>query len=84
MDDLAVALLGLRWLLRSLPPAAAEGHLLAVGLSQVQLDADLHALGRVAATLGRHGVRWASAAALIGARRLETGLRRLLRGHPNN
>ena len=76
LDDLAVALLGLRLILRAMPPAAAERHLLAAGLSQAQLDADIATLGRVVGTLGRQSLRLAGAAARLGARRLGASLRR--------
>jgi uncharacterized membrane protein YkvA (DUF1232 family) len=68
MDDIAVALLGLRALLGGMPPAAAEGHLAAVGLSRAQLDADLATLGRTALTLARQGLRIAGKVAQAGAR----------------
>jgi uncharacterized membrane protein YkvA (DUF1232 family) len=41
LDDLAVALYGLRTGLRGLPPGAAARHLAAVGLSPTALDGDL-------------------------------------------
>jgi uncharacterized membrane protein YkvA (DUF1232 family) len=78
MDDLAVALLGLRLLLRRMPPAAAERHLAAVGLSLAQLDADLATLGQTALTLGYQGLRLAGKAARASAR----GLATLLAGMP--
>jgi uncharacterized membrane protein YkvA (DUF1232 family) len=68
MDDIAVALLGLRALLRGMPPATAEGHLASVGLSRAQLDADLATLGRTALTLAKQGLRIAGKVAVAGAR----------------
>jgi uncharacterized membrane protein YkvA (DUF1232 family) len=68
MDDVAVELLGLRALLHGMPPAAAEGHLSAVGLSRAQLDADLATLGRTALTLAQQGLRIAGKVAMAGAR----------------
>jgi uncharacterized membrane protein YkvA (DUF1232 family) len=41
LDDLAVALYGLRTGLRGLPPGAAARHLASVGLSPTALDADI-------------------------------------------
>jgi hypothetical protein len=78
LDDLAVALLGLRLLLRRMPPAAAERHLAAVGLSLAQLDADLATLGQTALTLGYQGLRLAGKV----ARRSARGLATLLAGTP--
>jgi uncharacterized membrane protein YkvA (DUF1232 family) len=57
MDDLAVALFGLRVLLWTMPPATAARHLAMVGLSLAQLDADLATLGKVTVALGRAGLR---------------------------
>ena len=79
MDDLAVALLGLRRLLGNMPPAAAEAHLAAVGLTMAQLDADLATLHRAALALGRQGLRLGSAAALHGVRGLTAAAGRLIR-----
>ena len=79
MDDLAVALLGLRRLLGDMPPAVAEAHLAAVGLTMAQLDADLATLRRAALALGRQGLRLGSAAALHGVRGLTAAAGRLMR-----
>jgi uncharacterized membrane protein YkvA (DUF1232 family) len=72
MDDLAVALLGLRLLLRGLPPVRAEGHLSAVGLTWAQLDADLATLGALALTLARRGARLVGRGLWLGARTAAT------------
>ena len=79
MDDLAVALLGLRRLLGDMPPAAAEAHLAAVGLTMAQLDADLATLRRSALALGRQSLRLGSAAAMHGVRGLTAAAGRLVR-----
>jgi uncharacterized membrane protein YkvA (DUF1232 family) len=79
MDDLAVALLGLRSILRAMPPAEAEAHLAAVGMSQAHLDADIAALGRSVVELGRRGLVLTGGAALLGARKLSEAARHLTR-----
>lgn len=78
LDDLAVALLGLRLLLRRLPPAVVEQHLAAVGLNLAQLDADLATLGQTALTIAHQGLRLTGVLARASAR----GLAALLAGLP--
>lgn len=68
LDDLAVVLLGLRLLLRTMPPATAERHLTMVGLTLAQLDADLTTLGQVTVALGRAGLRLTGQVARRGVR----------------
>jgi uncharacterized membrane protein YkvA (DUF1232 family) len=80
IDDIAVALVGLRIVLRSMPRSEAEAHLAAAGLSLAQVDADLATLGVSVAALGRHGLRLASMAAQKGLRGLAAGIRRVAGG----
>jgi uncharacterized membrane protein YkvA (DUF1232 family) len=69
LDDAAVALLGLRFALRGLPPADRLAHLEASGLTVADLDHDLATVRIGAAWLLRRGGRvgvWAGRS-LVGA-----------------
>ncbi|HLE88667.1 MAG TPA: YkvA family protein [Candidatus Limnocylindria bacterium] len=57
LDDAAVALLGLRFALRGLPPAERQAHLEAAGLVAADLDRDLRTVRSGAAWLLRRGGR---------------------------
>ena len=72
LDDAAVALLGLRFALRGLPPADRAMHLDASGLSEADLDHDLVTVRKGAAWLLRRGGRiglWAGRGLLRAAAR---------------
>ena len=63
LDDAAVALLGLRFALRGLPPAERRAHLDAAGLDAADLDHDLRTVRLGAAWMLRRGGRiglWAA------------------------
>ena len=79
LDDAAVALIGLRFALRGLPPGAREAHLAATGLTAANLDHDLVTVrlgaawllrtgGRIGLRAGRGLLRAAGGAARRGAR----------------
>jgi uncharacterized membrane protein YkvA (DUF1232 family) len=55
IDDIAIALWTLRLALRTMPPAVAERHLDANGLSWTTLDGDLARVGRSGRTIVRAG-----------------------------
>jgi uncharacterized membrane protein YkvA (DUF1232 family) len=55
LDDAAVALLGLRFALRGLPPAEQQAHLSAVGVAAADIDADLGTVRAGAGWLARRG-----------------------------
>lgn len=57
LDDAAVALLGLRFALRGLPPADRQAHLDASGLTAADLDHDLGTVRMGAAWMLRRGGR---------------------------
>ena len=57
LDDAAVALLGLRFALRGLPPAEQQAHLEAAGLVAEDLDFDLATVRQGAAWMLRRGAR---------------------------
>jgi uncharacterized membrane protein YkvA (DUF1232 family) len=59
LDDAAVALLGLRFALRGLPPPVRAGHLDAVGIAEGDLDHDLVTVRQGAGWLARRGGRLA-------------------------
>jgi uncharacterized membrane protein YkvA (DUF1232 family) len=67
LDDMLVALAAIRLALGGLKPEARAQRLAAAGLTQTDLDGDLRTTGRVAAWLGRSGLR-------LGARAVTTGL----------
>lgn len=69
LDDAAVALLGLRFALRGLPPADGAAHLAAAGLTGADLEQDLATVRQCAAWLARRGARLGARAG-IGATRL--------------
>lgn len=82
LDDAAVALLGLRFALRGLPPAERQAHLTATGLVASDLDDDLTTVrlgagwmlrrgGRLSLRIGRGLIRGAAR----GARALTSRLR---------
>ncbi|HYN63249.1 MAG TPA: DUF1232 domain-containing protein [Candidatus Limnocylindrales bacterium] len=81
LDDAAVALLGLRFALRGLPPAERQAHLDATGLVAADLDHDLKTVrlgaawmlrggGRIGLWAGRGLLRAASAGARSAVGRL--------------
>jgi uncharacterized membrane protein YkvA (DUF1232 family) len=81
LDDAAVALLGLRFALRGLPPAQRQAHLDTAGLVAADLDDDLRTVrlgaawllrrsGRIGLRAGRGLVRVAAAGARAAMRRL--------------
>jgi uncharacterized membrane protein YkvA (DUF1232 family) len=76
LDDAAVALLGLRFALRGLPPAVRGEHLGAVGIAEADLDHDLVTVRQGAGWLARRGGRLA----LRGGRMLGRTAMRLARG----
>jgi uncharacterized membrane protein YkvA (DUF1232 family) len=89
LDDVAVALLGLRFALRGLPPAERGTVLGGAGLAEADLDDDLATVragagwllrrgGRIAVRAGRGAWHLASA----GARRASAGARRIRRRPP--
>lgn len=57
LDDAAVALLGLRFALRGLPPEARAAHLESAGLTAEEMDTDLATVRHSAAWLARAGGR---------------------------
>ncbi len=59
LDDAAVALLGLRFALRGLPPPVRAEHLGAVGIAESDLDHDLATVRQGAGWLARRGGRLA-------------------------
>lgn len=70
LDDAAVALLGLRFALRGLPPAERQAHLDATGLVAADLDHDLKTVRLGAAWMLRSGGRiglWAGRGLLRAA-----------------
>lgn len=77
LDDLAVALAAIRFALDGLKPEARAERLAAAGLSPSDVEADVRTTGKIAAWLGRSGLRagqrLAAAAAETGGR----GLRRM-------
>ena len=68
LDDAAVALLGLRFALRGLSPAAQAEHLAASGLEAGHLDEDLATVRMGAVWLARRGGRLALRAARAAGR----------------
>lgn len=68
LDDMLVALGAIRLALSGLKPEERVQRLAAVGLTQQDLDTDIRNTGRVAAWLGRSGVR-------LGARAVSNGIR---------
>jgi hypothetical protein len=76
LDDAAVALLGLRFGLRGLPPDARDEHLQAVGIGEADLDDDLATVRQGAGWLARRGGRLA----LRGGRAVGRTAWRLARG----
>lgn len=81
LDDAAVALLGLRFALRGLPPGERAAHLSAAGVTAAQLDDDLATVGHSAAWLarraGRLGVRAGVGATRLAARGVRAAWRRV-------
>jgi uncharacterized membrane protein YkvA (DUF1232 family) len=81
LDDAAVALLGLRFALRGLPPAERRAHLDASGLAATDLDHDLGTVRMSAAWLlrrgGRIGLRAGRGLVRTAARGLRVATRRL-------
>lgn len=81
LDDAAVALLGLRFALRGLPPDARTAHLEAAGVTAEQMDTDLATVRRSAAWLARAGgrlsVRAGRGATRLAARGARAAWRRL-------
>ena len=59
LDDAAVALVGLRFALRGLPPDARDAQLAAVGIAAADLDDDLVTVRQGAGWLARRGGRLA-------------------------
>jgi uncharacterized membrane protein YkvA (DUF1232 family) len=68
LDDMLVALGAIRLALSGLKPEERTERLAAAGLTQQDLDTDIRNTGRVAAWLGRSGVR-------LGARVVSNGVR---------
>jgi len=72
LDDAAIALLGLRFALRGLPPGDRQAHLDAAGLAAADLDDDLGTVRMGAAWILRRGGRiglWAGRRLVRGAAR---------------
>lgn len=68
MDDLAVALLSLRAVLRRVPPEIAAEHLAATALTAEQIEADLGTLNTTGRLLSRTALRFGWRAAGATAR----------------
>ena len=68
LDDVLVALGAIRLALNGLKPEVRAERLAAAGLTHEHLDADIRTTGRVAAWLGRSGVR-------LGMRAVSNGVR---------
>jgi len=79
LDDLAVALLSLRAVLRRIPAPVAAEHLAAAGVSWEMLDEDLRALNSTGRLLGRTALRFGWRAAGATARGVVRLGQRLLR-----
>lgn len=82
LDDAAVALMGLRYALRGLPPAERRAYLDAVNIVEEDLDRDLATVWMGAAWIARRGGRLAlrgGRAAARGAWRAARGVGRRLR-----
>jgi len=58
IDDLAVLLFTIRWVLHRLDTTVAEGHLQRAGLSWRQVDEDLRTLLQMPGQLALQTVRW--------------------------
>jgi len=85
LDDAAVALLGLRFALRGLPPAEREAHLDAAGLVAADLDHDLATVRMGAGWMLRRGGRvglWAGRGLIRGAAHGARAAMRQLRSSP--
>jgi uncharacterized membrane protein YkvA (DUF1232 family) len=68
LDDLLVVMLALKVALDGLEPARRRRHLVAVGLTEDDLAADVRTIGSTTAWVGRRGVRIGAHAAAVGAR----------------
>ncbi len=83
LDDAAVALLGLRYGIRGLPPAARDALLADTGVATADLDEDLRTVRLTAAWLARRGARlgWRAGRGLarLGARGAQSAFARLRR-----
>lgn len=79
LDDAAVALLGLRFALRGLPPEARQAHLDASGLTAGDLEDDLGTVRAGAAWILRRGARLGVRAAGVAARAGVAGAHGLFR-----
>lgn len=83
LDDAAVALLGLRFALRGLPPEVRGEHLAAVGIAEADLDRDLVTVRLAVGWLARRGgdlARGGGRLALRGGRAVGRTAWRVARG----